>query len=179
MNSLLSCQHSVDMMLSSDPRAPQQGPVSTSGPRPSGPPLYQDRLPVARREASTEGKSKAAELRWNLEAKPGPQVVEGAPGHQAMFPLKKHCIAPEGTHGGKGSCVSISTDDSRPTGRLTEREPDSRVWTACEGNNFQIYDLCTIADLSSWCFHVSCRCLSHIDRPVKPGCTVVYLNKVM
>lgn len=117
-------------MLSTDPRAPQQGPVSTSGPGPTGPPLYQDRLAVAHREAGTEGKSKTAELHWNLEAKPCPQVVEGGLGHQAMFSQKKHCITMEGNRGGKGSCEGASSmDDRRPMGRLTEQEPDARVWT--------------------------------------------------
>lgn len=107
-------------MLSTDPRTPQQGPVSTSGPCPAGPPLYQNRLAAARRETGMEGKAKAAELHWNLESKPCLQV-EGGQG-QAMFSQKKHC-APEVSHGGKGACVSASSGDgSTPLGRQTERE---------------------------------------------------------
>ncbi|XP_062410248.1 uncharacterized protein wu:fi75a02 isoform X2 [Sardina pilchardus] len=117
------------MMLSTDPRAPQPGPVSTSGQRPPGPPLYQDRLAAARREVGADGKSKAAELHWNLEAKPCLQVVEGGQGHQAMFSPKKHCVAPQVSHSGKGACMSGSSmDASRPPARQTEREPDSRVF---------------------------------------------------
>ncbi|XP_041914845.1 uncharacterized protein wu:fi75a02 isoform X2 [Alosa sapidissima] len=117
------------MMLSTDPRAPQPGPVSTSGQCPAGPPLCQDRLAVARREVGADGKSKAAELHWNLEAKPCLQVVEGGQGHQAMFSPKKHCVAPQVSHSGKGACMSgSSVDANRPPGRQTEREPDSRVF---------------------------------------------------